>query len=412
MLVVTSPDPFAPATHECGPFAPRLAALDPRSHLGHDGAAHRAHVLDRETPVVRIVPDAGQGSALTARSASLPDSDLVDYHLVRGWTMVLDVDRLSLTEIIRLQDQLSAALSRRFERSLALSFSDIVGSTPYFTRFGDEAGKRLQQRHLDLLQPVISAFGGWVVDTAGDGAFVCFSQVQAAVDAFTQFQEVLLRDNAYRPREHKLVTRIGIHWGLVLTDGTVVAGEAVNLCARVAQKAEGREILVTRPAFLELALDSRLRCRPLPPLKARGFPDPIELMRLEWRDMSHFPASVRLEESGEEIPLPDKDVITFGRLREVDGVEANDVVLEFPDVHLTRQISRWHFELHRQPEGFCLRVVSGRPTEVDGREVRKEERVPIVCGTAVRLSRAVTLTFLPGKLPPVESDETRSSDAL
>jgi class 3 adenylate cyclase len=324
---------------------------------------------------------------------------------------VLDFEALSLTEIIRLQDQLSAELSRRFERPLALSFSDIVGSTTYFTRFGDEAGKRLQQRHLDLLRPVVSTFEGRIVDTAGDGAFVCFSQVQSAADAFTRFQEVLLRDNAYRPREHQLVTRIGIHWGLVLTDGTIVAGEAVNLCARVAQKTECREIRLTRPAFLELTLASRLRCRPLPPLKVKSFAEPLELMRLEWRDMSRFPASVRIQESGQEIPLPDKDVITFGRLREVDGVEANDVVLALADAQLTQQISRWHFELHREPDGFWLRVVSGRSTEVDGRELAKGERVPILCGTAVRLSRAVTLTFLPGKVPTVGGDITVTTGA-
>jgi hypothetical protein len=52
---------------------------------------------------------------------------------------------LSMTDIIRLQTVLSAALVRRFERSMALAFSDIVGSTRYFARFGDEAGCRLQQ---------------------------------------------------------------------------------------------------------------------------------------------------------------------------------------------------------------------------------------------------------------------------
>ena len=45
---------------------------------------------------------------------------------------------LSMTEIIRLRDLLSKALTRRFERPLALAFSDVVGSTPYFARFGDE----------------------------------------------------------------------------------------------------------------------------------------------------------------------------------------------------------------------------------------------------------------------------------
>ena len=79
---------------------------------------------------------------------------------------------LSMTELIRLQDVLSKALVRRFEKRLALVFTDVVGSTPYFARFGDEAGRKLQQRHFDLLNAVIAPEGGRMIDTAGDGAFM------------------------------------------------------------------------------------------------------------------------------------------------------------------------------------------------------------------------------------------------
>ena len=48
---------------------------------------------------------------------------------------------LGMTEIVRLQNQLQNELRRRFERSLLMAFSDIVGSTPYFARFGDAVGR-------------------------------------------------------------------------------------------------------------------------------------------------------------------------------------------------------------------------------------------------------------------------------
>lgn len=65
-------------------------------------------------------------------------------------------DRLTMTEILRLQDALSKALVRRFEKRLALVFSDIVGSTPYFARFGDAEGQKLQQRHADFVHAAAS----------------------------------------------------------------------------------------------------------------------------------------------------------------------------------------------------------------------------------------------------------------
>ena len=83
----------------------------------------------------------------------------------------MDLDGLTMTEIIRLQDQLSQTLKRRFERSLALAFTDIVDSTIYFAQLGNEAGRGLQQRHFDLLARVVTEHDGRIVDTAGDGAF-------------------------------------------------------------------------------------------------------------------------------------------------------------------------------------------------------------------------------------------------
>src|SRR5687768_15534033 len=81
----------------------------------------------------------------------------------------LDVNNLGLTQIIQLQNHLSRVLRQRFERERALVFTDVVGSTAYFQQFGNEAGRRLVQRHLDLVAWAVERTGGRIVDTAGDG---------------------------------------------------------------------------------------------------------------------------------------------------------------------------------------------------------------------------------------------------
>src|SRR5690349_15570316 len=108
--------------------------------------------------------------------------------------MELDLENCGLTEIIRLQNHLSEVLRRRFTRSLALSFTDIVGSTAYFARFGDEAGRRLQQRHFDLLERALVPRGGRVVDTSGDGAFSSTPTAEAGARALTDFFNLLCDD--------------------------------------------------------------------------------------------------------------------------------------------------------------------------------------------------------------------------
>src|SRR5690349_17545013 len=142
--------------------------------------------------------------------------------------MELDVTGLTLTEMIRLREQIGEEITRKFERRVALAFSDVVGSTNYFARFGDRAGRALQQRHIDMLQDELAATSGRIVDTAGDGAFLCFPTADQAIEALSKLQTKLVEWNSSRASEHHLLVRIGIHFGPALTDGTVVTGDSVN----------------------------------------------------------------------------------------------------------------------------------------------------------------------------------------
>ena len=323
--------------------------------------------------------------------------------------MDLELDSLSLTEIIRLQDQLSATLRRRFERPLALAFSDIVGSTAYCSRFGNEAGRRLDQRHIDLLMNLFSTFEGRMVNTAGDGVFLCFPVLDQAAAAMMQVQQILLQENSVRPLEEHLVTRIGLHWGTVLTDGEVVTGDAVNTCARIAGSAQAGEIRLTNVGFGELSKQNRLRCRPLGAISLKGIEESVDLFVMDWRDPSLFPNMVRIEETGETFTIPDQARITFGRLKEHNGVSANDIVLGLSDSLLTQKISRWHFELQRKPEGLVLYLSSSQVTQVDGLKVEKGSSVPIHHGSVVSLSGVMTLSFLNDRPPVSQSDDTSST---
>jgi class 3 adenylate cyclase len=310
-------------------------------------------------------------------------------------TTDFDLENLSLTDIIRLQNQLSQVLARRFERRVAVAFSDIVGSTAYFARWGDESGRKLQQLHTDLLQQAIAAFGGRIVDTAGDGAFTCFPKVDDALDGLIDFLKTLSKENSTRSREHQLAVRIGINFGPALTDGKAVSGDSVNLAARVTSTSDPGEIRLTRDAFREIGnVVRRIRCRSLPPVELKGISRPVELLVLDWRDRSVFPVGFVIEETEEQLLLPDQDIVTFGRLAEHDGQRANDVILTLPDRMQAKQISRWQFELRRRVDGLVLRPVSDSVTEVDGAAVPKGEEARVRPGSVVKLARVMTLKFL------------------
>lgn len=319
----------------------------------------------------------------------------------------LDLSRLSMTDIIRLQNQLSQELARRFEVSAAICFTDICGSTAYFARFGDAAGRQLQQLHFDRLEQVLARHGGRIVDTAGDGAVSTFASARDAAAAMCALQHDLNASNQHRARDHQLVLRIGLHWGRVLTDGVQVTGDVMNLCARIAASAEPGQIRLSRDAFRELDIEQRLRCHPLGEVELKGAGRALALVALDWLDRNRFPVSLRVRESGEVIQLPLQDILSFGRMDIIEGMSANDVVLGLPDAMATRQISRWHFELRRRPEGYLLRSVTTHPTVVDGRVLQRGDEVPIGPGSVVNLSGVMTLDFVGSPRPETtRSDET------
>ena len=326
--------------------------------------------------------------------------------------MPIDLESLSFTELIRLQTQVGEVLKRRFTRGLCLCFTDLVGSTSYFARFGDAAGRGLQQRHVDLLRSALPAGQGRIVDTAGDGAFVVFPGVEEAVTALVGFELKVTEQNSTYAREHQLLVRAGLNFGQVLTDGEAVTGDAVNLAARVCASAEPGEIRLTESAFRELSPQRRVLCRGLGQVTMKGVPAPLSLVSLGWRDVDRFPARFRVVQTGEELPVPPLDVITFGRLRDQGGVPANDVVIALPDPEKGLRVSRWHFELRRRSEGFLLRSVTDRQTEVDGVAVQKGQDVPLRPDSRVVLSGVVTIEFLPEKANPVPDAPATTAERL
>lgn len=302
---------------------------------------------------------------------------------------------MSLTEVMRLQNELSQLLARRFRQELALTFTDVVGATPYFQRFGDEAGRRLLQRNQDAVERVLDGNGGRIVDTAGDGVFCTFPAPANAALALIALQKSIAEENLAFEDEHRLVVRAGLHFGPVLSDGTTVAGDAVNLAARVAGTVDGPEVRLTRPVHDRLPFSLRKRCTLVGSETLKGVADPVELLRLECRDLESFASIVTVNETKEVISLPpDLERIRFGRLKaEANGETANEVVLLLPDPNVHRRISRRHFELHRAWSGFRLRSLTSQKTEVDGHEVQLGEEVDLRPDSTVRLSGVATLVF-------------------
>lgn len=78
----------------------------------------------------------------------------------------------ALEEILRKRNELDAIIDTRFKRSTTILFTDIVGSTTFFSTRGDIEGQLMIQRHNDLLLPLVSQHQGKLIKTMGDGLLV------------------------------------------------------------------------------------------------------------------------------------------------------------------------------------------------------------------------------------------------
>jgi predicted ATPase/class 3 adenylate cyclase/DNA-binding CsgD family transcriptional regulator len=177
-------------------------------------------------------------------------------------------------------------------------FSDVVGSTQLWEMDGD-AMKAAQQLHDETMLRVVSEAGGHVVKTLGDGAMAVFADSEAALAAAAQCQRGLAAETWQDlPR---LWVRVGIHTGSAVASGGDYHGPAVNRCARLAEVAQGGQILVSEATAAVASLPDGLSLVPLGEHRLRDLGEAIGIFQL----------------GGEGI---DAD---FGPLRTLDHVDHN-----------------------------------------------------------------------------------------
>jgi serine/threonine protein kinase len=137
-------------------------------------------------------------------------------------------------------------------------FSDIVGITPYFDKFGDVRGRQLLETHNRLLFPIIGDHSGTIIKTIGDAIMASFTSSDSAVAAAMEMQRALHVHNRSVEEEDEIHIRIGLHSGQAIIERQDVFGNTVNVAARIGAKAEGDQILVSEATRSELQLHEAL----------------------------------------------------------------------------------------------------------------------------------------------------------
>jgi class 3 adenylate cyclase len=193
----------------------------------------------------------------------------VEYHLRHVY------DKLEIRSREELRAVLLAQLRPAGVRK-ALMFSDLSGSTSLVEAIGDAAWRDLSAWLDGELRRSFVEHAGSEVDHAGDGFFVAFDRAVDAIDCAINIQRRLVthrRLHGYAPQ-----VRIGIHFGEVQVDGSLLRGAAVHRAARLCAAARADTIVASREA---LEASGRQPVG-LQKLVLKGISEPVEAAEVRW----------------------------------------------------------------------------------------------------------------------------------
>jgi adenylate cyclase len=148
---------------------------------------------------------------------------------------------------------------------VAIAFADLAGYTRLTEEEGEEQALDAVERFVESVEHTLPD-DARVIKTIGDEVMIVGSDPAALTDWAVGFQ-LLHRE---RP-----LPRIGIHYGQVLYRDGDYYGREVNLAARVAARAAGGEVLVTRPVIENAG--AHLEFEPIGDVRLKGFARPTEL---------------------------------------------------------------------------------------------------------------------------------------
>jgi class 3 adenylate cyclase len=127
---------------------------------------------------------------------------------------------------------------------MTIVFTDIEGSTEMLEHLGEESWLEVIRRHNRIVRDCVSAHGGEIVKSQGDGFMVVFRSAASSLMCAVHLQRAFVRHNAGNPRQ-QLRVRIGMHTGNIFETDEDFLGRSVILAARITGRARGGEILVS-----------------------------------------------------------------------------------------------------------------------------------------------------------------------
>jgi class 3 adenylate cyclase len=160
-------------------------------------------------------------------------------------------------------------------------FTDIVGSTDLTQSLGEDNAMIIVRKHNEIVRNQLNLYNGKEVKHTGDGIMACFISAAKAVNCAREIQKNLKKFRDSNP-DFPLQVRIGINTGEPVTEGNDFFGVAVQLAARVCNKAESNQVLVSN-IVKDLCLGKNIFFIDRGMVELKGFNSPVSVHEADWQ---------------------------------------------------------------------------------------------------------------------------------
>ena len=169
--------------------------------------------------------------------------------------------------------------------TIAVLFTDLVGSTALYSRTGDAPAFRIVSDHFAAIREVVARYEGAVVKTIGDAVMAVFADPANALRAAVELDRCV---QGVECDGSPLRLRVGMHAGPCIAmraNGRIdYFGTTVNLAARLEAMANAGEVTMARNDAERAGIAALLepyagRCSN-EALAIKGFERPVEVVRL------------------------------------------------------------------------------------------------------------------------------------
>ncbi len=212
-------------------------------------------------------------------------------YLERGAWVTDAVTAAEVTALQHFRDLFSDQVLRPGEeigvQGMTILFSDLVGSTAMYNRWGDAPSYALVREQFAFLQRIIREYEGAIVKTIGDAIMAVFADPAKGVGAALAIQAQIHSFNTAHPNE-TLVIKLGLHQGpclaVNLNDKLDYFGTTVNLAARLQGQSQGGDVVISEklrqdPAVARLLEEMGVKVTPFE-TSIKGFDEHFHLYRL------------------------------------------------------------------------------------------------------------------------------------